>query len=173
MEDRGWMMQGETLEIGVSRVNKAPSPYTASTSPMPRIQTFRDLNADINMDLNVYEYARRDALPLFQITKDVPKSEMFARTDQIRRSPRAVGALLAESWARRRYEADFVNRGSQAMAEAHETQAWLDAARDCGYLSPQDHSDLDARWQRIGGMLHRMIQRSDSFCRSSEGASSR
>jgi len=128
---------------------------------MPRIQTFRDLNVDINMDLNVYEYARRDALPLFHITKDVPKSEMFARTDQIGRSPRAVGALLAESWARRRYEADFVNRGSQAMAEAHETQAWL------------EDSDLDARWQRIGGMLHRMIQRSDSFCRSSEGASSR
>jgi four helix bundle protein len=132
---------------------------------MPRIRTFRDLN--------VYEFARREALHLFHVTKDFPKSEMFALTDQIRRSSRAVGALLAESWGRRRYEADFVNRVSQAMAEAHETQAWLDAARDCGYLSPQDHSDLDARWQRIGGMLHRMIQRSDSFCRSSEEASSR
>jgi four helix bundle protein len=158
-------MEDGALGIGVSCVIKAPSPYTASISPMPRIRTFRDLN--------VYESARREALHLFHVTKDFPKSEMFALTDQIRRSSRAVGALLAESWGRRRYEADFVNRVSQAMAEAHETQAWLDAARDCGYLSPQDHSDLDARWQRIGGMLHRMIQRSDSFCRSSEEASSR
>jgi hypothetical protein len=27
------------------------------------------------------------------------------------------------------------------------------------------HRELDSAWQKIGGMLHMMIQRADDFCR--------
>ena len=40
--------------------------------------------------------------------------------------------MIAESWARRRYEAAFINKINEAMGEAMETQAWLDHALDCG-----------------------------------------
>lgn len=49
-----------------------------------------------------------------------------------------------------------------------ETQAWLDHARLCGYIEQDVYSEMDGAWQRIGGMLHRMITRADRFCGSSE-----
>jgi four helix bundle protein len=65
------------------------------------------------------------------VTKEFPKSETYSLTDQVRRSSRAVGAIVAEAWARRRYKGAFINKLNMAMAEAHETQSWLDHARTC------------------------------------------
>jgi len=115
-------------------------------------------------DLKTYQKARKQARYIFELTQRFPKEETYSLTDQIRRSSRAVGALLAEAWARRRYEAAFVNKVNQALGEAMETQSWLDAAHDCGYIDADAHDALDTEWQRIGGKLHRMIQESDRFC---------
>lgn len=120
---------------------------------MALIKSFRDLNA--------YKMARSEARRVFQTTKTFPADERFSLTDQIRRSSRAVGAMLAEAWARRSYPASFVSKIDDAMGEAMETQAWLDSALDCGYLDA-------AAWQSIGAMLSRMIARADSFCRSAQ-----
>jgi four helix bundle protein len=100
------------------------------------------------------------------VTKNFPKEEAFSLTDQIRRSSRAVNALIAEAWARRRYQAAFVNKLNEALGEAMETQAWLDHARECGYIDTHQHRELDEAWQKIGAMLNRMIQRADTFCMS-------
>ena len=50
------------------------------------------------------------------------------------------------------------------MAEAHETQSWLDHARTCDYIDDEQYRELDDAWQKIGGKLNRMIQSADSFC---------
>ena len=124
---------------------------------MGRLQSFRDLK--------VYQTARREAKHIFEVTQAFPREEMYSLTDQVRRSSRAVGALLAEAWARRRYEAAFIDKVNRALAEAMETQAWLDHAVDSGYLTEQQHRELDDAWQHVGAMLNRMIQQSESFCR--------
>jgi four helix bundle protein len=113
----------------------------------------------------VYKLALEQAKRIFVITKDFPKEETYALTDQIRRSSRAVNAMIAESWARRKYQAAFVNKINEALGEAMETQAWLDHARECGYINSELYFEIDEAWQRIGGMLNRMIQRADDFCR--------
>src|SRR5438309_5513132 len=87
---------------------------------MPRIESFRDLD--------VYQLGLREAKRVFVITREFPKEERYSLTDQIRRSSRAVNALLAEAWARRRYMAAFVNKVNESLGEAMETQAWLDHA---------------------------------------------
>jgi four helix bundle protein len=116
-------------------------------------------------DLNVYKLALEQAKRIFVITKDFPKEETYSLTDQIRRSSRAVNAMVAESWARRKYQAAFINKINEALGEAMETQAWLDHARECGYINIELHRELDEAWQRIGAMLNRMIQRADDFCK--------
>lgn len=126
---------------------------------MSKIESFRELN--------VYRLAHRHARELFERTRQFPKEERFALSDQIRRSSRAVTALLAEAWARRRYRAAFVNKVNQALGEAMETQAWLDHARSCGYLEETEYSELNEAWDHVGAMLRRMIQRADGFCKSS------
>ncbi len=79
-------------------------------------------------DLNVYKRAVAEAQRLFVLSKSFPKEERYALTDQVRRSSRAVSAMIAEAWGRRRYPADFANKIDEALGEASETQAWLDHA---------------------------------------------
>lgn len=122
---------------------------------MAPVQRFRDLDT--------YQKARREAERIFELIRRFPKEEIYSLTDQIRRSSRAGGALVAEAWARRLYQAAFVNKLSQALGEAMETHSWLDAAHDCGYIDAETHDALDTEWQRIGGKLNRMIQQSDRF----------
>jgi len=116
-------------------------------------------------ELKVYDKAREAAKHIFVVTKDFPREERYALTDQIRRSSRAVKAMLAEAWARRRYKAAFINKIDEALGEANETQSWLDDALDAEYLSPATFKDLNDTYQAIGGMLSRMIDRADDFCK--------
>jgi four helix bundle protein len=67
---------------------------------MAEIRSFRELN--------VYKSAREAAQAIFETTKTFPRDERYSLTDQIRRSSRAVNAMIAEAWAKRRYEAAFV-----------------------------------------------------------------
>jgi four helix bundle protein len=124
---------------------------------MPIAKSFRDLN--------VYTQAREAARMVFRITKSFPREERYALTDQVRRSSRAIKAMLGEAWARRRYKAAFIDKIDQAMGENNETQSWLDDAIDAEYITAEEFRDLDARYQAIGGMLARMIDRADDFCK--------
>jgi four helix bundle protein len=125
---------------------------------MASISSFRDLD--------VYTQAREQTKRVFIASKSFPREERFSLTDQIRRSSRAVNAMIAEAWARRMYPAAFVNKIDEAMGEAMETQAWLDHALDAEYINQSQHRTLDDSWQRIGAMLNRMIQRADDFCKT-------
>src|SRR5438045_3839543 len=116
-------------------------------------------------DLKVYQAAREAARSVFEYSRSFPREERYSLTDQIRRSSRAVKAMIAEAWARRRYKAAFVNKIDEALGEANETQSWLDDALDDEYLSKEDFKKLDERYQAIGGMLSRMIDRADDFCK--------
>jgi four helix bundle protein len=116
-------------------------------------------------ELNVYRLARESARQVLLVTRGFPKEERFALTDQIRRSSRAVKAMIAEAWARRRYKAVFINKLDEAIGEATETQSWLDDALDDAYISADVFEELDKRYQQIGGMLSRMIDRADDFCK--------
>ncbi len=61
-------------------------------------------------DLEVYQDAFRHAMTVFELTKSFPVEERYARSDQIRRSSRAVCANVAEAWRKRRCERSFVLR---------------------------------------------------------------
>ena len=116
-------------------------------------------------DLRVYQAARETARLVFELSRNFPSEEKYSLTDQMRRSSRAVKAMIAEAWARRRYKAAFVNKIDEALGEAYETQSWADDALDNGYLSPERFEDIDKRYDAIGGMLSRMIDRADDFCK--------
>src|SRR5438552_18390675 len=124
---------------------------------MAAIKSFRELN--------VYRLSREGARGIFKLSKTFPAEERYSLADQIRRSSRAVKAMIAEAWARRRYKAAFINKVDEALGEANETQSWLDNALDDGYVLKEDFQELDNRYQAIGGMLSRMIDRADDFCK--------
>src|SRR5256886_133971 len=118
-------------------------------------------------DLNVYRRAQEAARKIFKLSRNFPSEERFSLTDQVRRSSRAVKAMIAEAWGRRRYKAVFVNKLDEALGEATETQSWLDDVRDSGYVLPEQFDPLDSQYVSIGKMLSRMIDRADDFCKHS------
>src|SRR5437667_11129284 len=116
-------------------------------------------------DLKVYQLAEESAQTIFLLSRQFPMEERYSLTDQVRRSSRAVKAMIAEAWGRRRYKAVFVNKLDEALGEATETQSWLDDARDAKYLSIEQFNTLDSNCISIGQMLSRMIDRADDFCK--------
>jgi len=123
---------------------------------MPLIKNFRGLN--------VYQAARVETQKIYVRSRSFPAEEKYSLTDQIRRSSRAVKAMVAEAWVRRRYRAVFINKIDEALGEATETQSWLDDCLDCGYITVDEFKQMDAAWQSIGAMLNKMIVRADDFC---------
>jgi four helix bundle protein len=112
--------------------------------------------------------ARDQAQVIFLTSRSFPAEERYALTDQIRRSSRAVKAMIAEAWGRRKYPGVFVNKIDEALGEANETQSWLDDCLDCGYISSEEYAHMDGPWQSVGAMLNKMIDKSENFCRNSQ-----
>lgn len=90
-----------------------------------RIRTHRDLD--------VYCRGFDVAMKIFKASKAFPKEETYSLTDQIRRSSRSVCANISEAWRKRRYEAAFISKLSDAETESAETQTWIEFAVHCGY----------------------------------------
>jgi len=115
-------------------------------------------------ELNVYRAAFHAAMEIFQISKQFPVEEKYSLTDQIRRSSRSICSNLAEAWRKRRYRAVFVNKLSDAMQEASETQTWLDFCLACKYINQEIFEKLDSEYEKILAMLNSMEMKADKFC---------
>jgi four helix bundle protein len=114
-------------------------------------------------ELNVYKSAYELSMRIFEITKTFPAEERYALIGQVRRSSRSVCLNLREAWAKRRYEAHFVSKLSDCDGENSETDSSLDFAKDCGYISSEEHHGLTSACAEIGRMLGQMMKKSDSF----------
>ena len=114
-------------------------------------------------DLEVYKKSYWLAMRIFELSRSFPIEERFALTSQIRRSSRSVCLNLKEAWAKHRYEAHFISKLTDCDGENSESSASLDFAKDCGYLSENEHQSLSAATQEIGKMLGAMIRNPHSF----------
>ena len=114
-------------------------------------------------DLIVYQKAYALAMEIFEASKNFPAEEKYSLIDQIRRSSRSVCTNLREAWAKRRYEAHFVSKLTDADGENGETETWLDFASDCLYLSNAQHAMLTEKCREVGAMLGSMINAPTSF----------
>ena len=115
-------------------------------------------------DLIVYQKSRALAKEIMGITQFFPKDEKFSLIDQVRRSSRSIGANIAESWAKRRYEKHFISKLTDADGEQMETQHWIGIALDCGYIDERTNKQLVEKCLEIGRMLNSMMDKADMFC---------
>jgi four helix bundle protein len=107
-------------------------------------------------------------MSIFEISKSFPCEERYALTGQIRRSSRSVCLNLREAWAKRRYEAHFISKLTDCDGENSETDSSLDFAKDCGYITPNEHAELISLCAEIGKMLGSMISNPQQFLYNSE-----
>jgi four helix bundle protein len=114
-------------------------------------------------DLKVYKKSYALAMRIFEVTKRFPPEERYALTGQLRRSSRSPCRSLREAWAKRRYEAHFVCKLTDADGENGETDASLDVAHDCGYITDSEHAEMTDECAQVGRMLGSMIRSPGKF----------
>jgi four helix bundle protein len=102
-------------------------------------------------------------MDVFDMSKRFPREETYALTGQIRRCSRSVCQNLREAWAKRRYEAHFLSKLTDCDGENGETQTCLDFARDCNYISVEEHADLHASSVEVGKLLGSMLKNPGPF----------
>ena len=115
-------------------------------------------------DLRVYKLAVESAVEIYELSKGFPREEKYALTDQVRRSSRSICANIAEAWRKRRYEAAFVSKLSDADAEAAETEVWLNFALQHSYLTREKYCLLSDHYDHICRQLRTMIEDASSWC---------
>jgi four helix bundle protein len=115
------------------------------------------------IELEVYKKAYQQAMNFFEISRLFPAEERYALTSQGRRSSRSVPMNLREAWAKRRYVAHFVSKLTDCDGENSETETSLDFARDCGYITPDEHIEMTTLNHEIGKMLGAMIKNPEKF----------
>ncbi|HOF86492.1 MAG TPA: four helix bundle protein [Armatimonadota bacterium] len=114
-------------------------------------------------ELDVYARAFAISMRIFHLSRQFPREEMYALTDQLRRSSRSVCANLAEAWRKRRYEAAFIAKLSDVEAEAAETQVWLEFCGACEYLPREICDELSQAYDGVLRTIVGMISHPDSW----------
>lgn len=74
-----------------------------------------------------------------------------------------MGANVSEAWGKRRYEAHFLSKLSDADAENHETEHWLLTAKRDGYLTDSEFGGLLEIKKDVGRMLGAIMQNPGPF----------
>lgn len=116
-----------------------------------------------HQELEVYQLAFTNAMEIFNLSNNFPRTELYSLTDQIRRSSRSVCANIAEAFRKRRYRKAFIAKLSDAESEAAETQVWLDFAFNCNYIDENIKDYLHLQYDFIIGKLVNMINNSDKW----------
>ena len=114
-------------------------------------------------ELEVYKKGYVLAMEVFQLSKRFPPEERWALTGQIRRSSRSICLNLREAWAKRRYEAHFISKLTDCDGENGETDSSLDFAKNCGYITGDQHAELTSLCGEVGKMLGSMIKDPSGF----------
>jgi four helix bundle protein len=114
-------------------------------------------------DLDVYQNRLASGLRVYDLSKKFPSEEKYSLTDQIRRSSRSVCANIAEAWRKRRYQAAFVSKLSDAEGEAAETQVHLEFAFHHRYLSRDEFLSIDDAYEKICAQLVGMIDKPEKW----------
>ncbi len=119
-------------------------------------------------ELIVYQKAYQLSMRIFEVSKRFPKEERYALTSQIRRSSRSICLNLRKAWAKRRYPAHFVSKPTDCDGENSETDSSLDFAKDCSYITIQEHQELTGLCTEVGKMLGSMIASPKKFLLTSD-----
>ena len=102
--------------------------------------------------LTVWAKAHALTLRIYQTTKGFPKSETYGLTAQLRRAAVSVGSNIAEGTGK-----NTAGEKRQALGHAqgsvHEIQYQCLLARDLQYITPAEHSSLDAAILEVRAML--------------------
>jgi four helix bundle protein len=110
-------------------------------------------------DLDVYKESKRLAVAIHKMSLTLPKMELYEEGSQIRRSSKAVTALIVEGYGRRRYKADFIKYLVYSQAECDETIAHVDFLFETESLKNAEvYNELKKEYDILSKKMNKFIQ---------------
>lgn len=114
-------------------------------------------------ELDTWQRSFELSMAILHESRHFPREEQYSLTDQIRRSSRSVSANLAEAWAKRRYQANWISKLCDCQAEAMETQNWLLYAEKCGYLPTDSAKSMLQDYDGLIAAFDKMIEQAPQW----------
>lgn len=114
-------------------------------------------------NLHIYKVSKNLALEIHQMTLLLPKFETYEEGSQVRRSSKAITALIVEGYGRRRYKADFIKFLVHAHAECDETIVHLTFLFESGsWQNAENFQKLQESYKKLSANIHRFITWAES-----------
>jgi four helix bundle protein len=109
--------------------------------------------------LRVWEDAHQLTLEIYKITKQFPKEELFALTNQLRRASASIPSNIAEGCGRGSNK-DYAHFLQMAIGSAYEIDYQLLLAKDLDYIDAQNYSltnkKIDALKRQLAALLQKV-----------------
>ncbi|MCX6705192.1 MAG: four helix bundle protein [Candidatus Woesebacteria bacterium] len=109
-------------------------------------------------NLIVWQKALELSLLVYRITKNFPKEELYALTNQIRRAVISIPSNIAEGYCRQR-RLEYIQFLQIAFASGAEVETQLLIAKELGYLNIQDFDKANSLLEEVLKMLNSLISK--------------
>jgi len=117
-------------------------------------------------DLNAWKEAHVLVLKIYELTKNFPKEEQFGLTNQLRRAVVSITSNIAEGFSRSSYK-EKSQFYSIALGSLTEVQNQLIIARDLGYITTKEFSELADKTITVSKLLNGLIKKSKTMIHNS------
>jgi len=108
-------------------------------------------------EMKIWQKSRALVKVVYEISKSLPKEELYALTSQIRRAAISIPANIAEG-AGRESEKEFAHFLAIANGSAFEVETQLFLCFDLNYISEVELNDFLIKIQEIQRMIFRFKQ---------------
>ena len=114
-------------------------------------------------ELGVWQKAHATVLAIYQLTGDLPQSEKFGLTIQLRRSASSVAMRIAEGCGRSS-DIEFAVELRRATAASSELEYLVLLARDLAYLEAEQYEHLSFAIIEVRKMLSGLMKKLSLTC---------
>ena len=110
-------------------------------------------------DLDIYKESKRLAVEVHKMTLTLPKYELYEEGSQVRRSSKAVTAMIVEGYGRRRYKADYIRFLVYSQSECDETILHLEFLFETGSATDENQiTQLIESYKNLSRKINKYIQ---------------
>ena len=109
-------------------------------------------------NLKVWEKAHNLTLEIYLVTKEFPKSELYALTSQIRRAAVSIPTNISEGCGRSNGK-DFARFLQIAMGSSSELEYLVFLSKELGLIKKSTFTELDSKIIEIKKMLTSLMKK--------------
>lgn len=110
-------------------------------------------------DLDAWKEGHRLVLLIYKITKNFPKDEIFALTNQMRRCAVSITSNIAEGFSRNSYK-EKLQFYSMSLGSVTELQNQLLIAKDIDYINKEEYEQINIQTIKVHKIINGLIKKS-------------